>query len=133
MWLSSSLLMWAIIPKVNFLQVLVIGACITPTDPVLSAALVRGRFADRYVPKDLRLIILAESGVNDGLGYPFIFLPLYLLQYTDALGRAYSGGVGKAIGLWFGETLGYVILLGIVYGVVVGWVSRKFMHWVVEK
>ena len=27
------------------------------------------------------MIILAESGVNDELGYPLIFLPFYLLQY----------------------------------------------------
>jgi sodium/hydrogen antiporter len=35
---------------------------------VLSNSIVKGKFADKNVPKDLQKIIVAESGANDGLG-----------------------------------------------------------------
>ena len=114
---------------------LVIGATMTPTDPVLSASIVKGQFADKYIPEELRMMIVAESGFNDGLGFPFIFLPLMLILYANVgvarTGEELSGadGVGKAIGLWFGETLGYVILLSVVYGAVVGYLVKRLLKW----
>lgn len=45
---------------------MVIGACLTPTDPVNANAIIRGAFAMKYVPKNVRLLIAAESGANDG-------------------------------------------------------------------
>ena len=133
MWLCSSLLVWAMVPKLSFLHSLAIGACVTPTDPVLSNSIVKGKFADQYVPKDLQRIIIAESGANDGLGYPFLFLALYLLKYTGEHGLGQTGGAGKAIGLWFGETMGYTILLSVVYGIVVGWLAKELLHWAEER
>jgi NhaP-type Na+/H+ or K+/H+ antiporter len=89
MWLSSNLLIWGMVPHLPFLHALAIGACVTPTDPVLSNSIVKGKFADKNIPKDLQKIIIVESGANDGLGYPFIFLALYLIKYTGGgdLGR----------------------------------------------
>lgn len=101
MWLSSSLLVWALVPNLSFLHALAIGSCVTPTDPVLSNVIVKGRFADSNVPKDLQQIIVAESGANDGLGYPFLFFALYLIKYVGDGGHA-----GTAMGMWFGETWG---------------------------
>ena len=135
MWLLTSLIVWAIIPDIHFVYALAIGATMTPTDPVLSASIVKGQFADKYIPQELRMLIVAESGFNDGLGYPFIFLPLFLILYANVgvarTGEELSGadGVGKAIGLWFGETLGYVILLSVVYGVVVGYLAKVLLKW----
>ncbi|KAI9834465.1 MAG: hypothetical protein M1826_002619 [Phylliscum demangeonii] len=127
MWLASSLIIWGMVPKLGFLHALVIGACVTPTDPVLSNSIVKGKFADQYVPTDLQRIIVAESGANDGLGYPFLFLALYLLRYTGSHGLGQTGGAGKALGLWFGETWGYTILLSVAYGVAVGWLAKLFI------
>jgi NhaP-type Na+/H+ or K+/H+ antiporter len=31
------------------------------------------------VPLSVRNIIVAEAGANDGLGFPFLFIPLYLI------------------------------------------------------
>lgn len=129
MWLITSLLIWALIPGVPFLHALAIGACVTPTDPILSNVIVKGRFADHNVPKELQKIIIAESGANDGLGYPFLFFALYLIKYTGDGGASEEGGAGKAMGLWFGETWGYTILLSIVYGAVVGWVAKELLHY----
>ncbi|CRG83190.1 Na(+)/H(+) antiporter 1 [Talaromyces islandicus] len=131
MWISSGLLIWGLVPNISIVQALAIGACITPTDPVLSNSIVKGKFADKNVPRPLQRIIVAESGANDGLGYPFLFIALYLLKYTQ--GPGFSGGAGKAIALWVYETLVYEILLSIVYGIVVGWLSMKLLHWAEEK
>jgi len=68
MWLASSLIIWGMVPNLSFVHALAVGACVTPTDPVLSNSIVKGKFADKNVPKDLQKIIVAESGANDGLG-----------------------------------------------------------------
>lgn len=127
MWMCSSLLIWAMVPHLSFLHALAIAACVTPTDPVLSNSIVKGKFADKNIPKPLQKIIIAESGANDGLGYPFLFLSLYLIKYTG------HGGASKAMGYWFGETWGYTILLSVVYGVVTGWTAKELLHWAEER
>ncbi|KAI0548394.1 Sodium/hydrogen exchanger family-domain-containing protein [Xylaria curta] len=129
MWLATSLLVWALVPRLPFLHALAIGACVTPTDPVLSNVIVKGKFADNNVPKDLQKIIIAESGANDGLGYPFLFLALWLIKYVGDGGHMFSGGGGLAIGLWFGETWGYTVILSIIYGAVVGWLAKELLHY----
>ncbi|CAN8103365.1 unnamed protein product [Discula destructiva] len=139
MWLSTSLLVWALVPGLPFLHALAIGSCVTPTDPVLSNVIVKGKFADHNVPKELQQIIIAESGANDGLGYPFLFLALYLIKYVGTGANAgvegvelAPGGAGAAMGMWFGETWGYTILLSVVYGAVVGWIAKELLHWAEE-
>lgn len=128
MWIVSSLLIWGLVPDIPFLYALAVGACITPTDPVLSNSIVKGKFADANIPQELQRIIIAESGANDGLGYPFLFLPLYLFKYSYDGGQGQTGGAAKAIGLWFGETWAYTILLSIVYGAVVGWLAKELLY-----
>lgn len=56
------------VPSLTFLEALCISACVTPTDPILANSIVKGRYAEKYVPKGVRDIISAESGANDGLG-----------------------------------------------------------------
>ena len=133
MWLCSSLLVWGLTPDLSFLHSLAVGACVTPTDPILSNSIVKGKFADKNIPKDLQKIIIAESGANDGLGYPFLFLALYLIKYTGDGGAGLSARAGTAIGLWFGETWGFTIVLSIVYGSVVGWLAKELLHWAEER
>lgn len=129
MWICSGLMIWALVPHMSFLHSLAIGACVTPTDPVLSNSIVKGKFADQNIPKELQRIIIAESGANDGLGYPFLFFALYIIKYTGQNGLGQSGGAGVAVANWFGETWGYTILLSVVYGAVVGWIARELLHW----
>jgi NhaP-type Na+/H+ or K+/H+ antiporter len=129
MWLCTSLLVWAFVPNFSFLHALAVGACVTPTDPVLSNTIVKGKFADKNIPKELQKIIIAESGSNDGLGYPFLFLPLFLIRYAE--GGHHSAG--KAVGMWFYETWVYQIILSVVYGAVVGWIAKEALHWAMNK
>lgn len=131
MWLATSLLVWGLVGTPSFLHALAIGACVTPTDPVLSAVIVKGKFADHNIPKDLQNLIVAESGTNDGLGYPFLFFALYLIKFVGS--GATSGGAGDAMGLWFALTWGYTIVLSVVYGAAVGWVGKELLHWAEER
>ncbi|KAL4893611.1 Cation/H+ exchanger [Aspergillus ambiguus] len=126
MWMVSSILVWLVLPPVPFLHALTIGACISPTDPVLSRAIVKGAFADKYVPLDLRRLIIAESGANDGLGYPFLFLPLLVLRYCYPEITEYA--VGQIFSHWIGEIWLYVIFVSIVYGAVLGWIAQSMLH-----
>lgn len=131
MWIATSLLVWGLAGTPSFLHALAVGACVTPTDPVLSAVIVKGKFADHNIPPELQNLIVAESGANDGLGYPFLFFALYLIKYVGE--GATTGGAGDAMGLWFAFTWGYTILLSIVYGAVVGWVAKELLHWAEER
>lgn len=128
MWLITSLIIWAMVPHFTFLHALAIAACVTPTDPVLSNTIVKGKFADENLPKDLQNLIIAESGSNDGLGYPFLFLALYLIKYTESGGAGTTGGAGKAIGYWFGIIWGYEILMSVLWGALVGFIFKELLH-----
>jgi sodium/hydrogen antiporter len=132
MWLCTSLIVWALVPHLTFVYALAIGACVTPTDPVLASNIVKGKFADKNIPKELQNIIIAESGANDGLGYPFLFLPLFLIQYVEG-GKESYGQAGTAISKWFYNTWVYEILLGTVYGASVGWIAKELLHWAERK
>lgn len=147
MWLLTTSCIIATIPRLSLLTALVIASCVTCTDPILSQAVAKGPFADKYVPRHLREIISAEAGVNDGFGFPFMMLAVYLLQFSAGkanldpvesgrsghahlLARAgedvsrQGGGAGEAMKQWFIETWIYYCLMGAVYGAVVGTIWR---------
>jgi NhaP-type Na+/H+ or K+/H+ antiporter len=129
MWLTTSILVYICINPPSSLHALAVGACVTPTDPVLSAVIVKGRFADQNIPRELQDLIIAESGLNDGLGYPFLFFALYLIKFAGAGADSASGGIADAMGLWLVLTWGYTILLSILYGALVGWTGKKLLQW----
>ncbi|KAK9325005.1 Sodium/hydrogen exchanger family-domain-containing protein [Lipomyces orientalis] len=123
MWIVSALIIYLCIPNLRFLDALIIGACVTPTDPVLSNSIVKGSFAEKYIAERLRNIISAESGANDGFGYPFLFLGLFILRDTGPT-------IAKD---WILETILYEIALSVVYGAVVGYVALRTLHFVKER
>lgn len=122
MWLSAGLTIWFMLPRLSFVHALAIGACIAPTDPVLSNAIIKGRFAEANTPKPLQRLISAEAGLNDGLGYPFLFFSLYWIKYSE-----YQGDQLGMVTSWLSGTWGYVIIFSLFYGVVVGYVARKLL------
>ncbi|KAH7024808.1 Cation/H+ exchanger [Microdochium trichocladiopsis] len=126
MWAATSLLVWLVVPGIDVAGALAIGACMTPTDPVLSNSIVQGPFADRHMPEPLQMIIVGESGANDGLGYLFVYLPLYLVNHA----REDDGSqVGNAVLAFLGMTLGRQVVLGVVYGAAVGWGAKYVLYW----
>jgi NhaP-type Na+/H+ or K+/H+ antiporter len=53
-WLVCAGLIYALIPALDFLSSLAVAACLTPTDPILAAAVINGRYAEKHVPEHLR-------------------------------------------------------------------------------
>ncbi|KAI3337205.1 alkali metal cation/H+ antiporter Nha1 C terminus-domain-containing protein [Xylariaceae sp. AK1471] len=114
-WLITCLIIWWLFP-LNFLESLTVAACVTATDPVLASSVVgKGKFAKR-VPKHLRDLLSAESGCNDGMAFPFIYLALYLIQ--DHL------SAGPTTYHWFVYTILYECVFGAFYGFVIGYIAR---------
>ena len=79
MWGLSSVVIYALMPEFSVYECLLIGAIITPTDPVVASTLVTGRKAEKFLPARLRNTLSFEAGANDGFAYPIVFLALYLL------------------------------------------------------
>ena len=116
-WLMTSLFVWWLIPPLSWLESLIVAACVTATDPVLASSVVgKGKFAKR-VPKHLRDVLSAESGCNDGMAFPFIYLSIYLLRYNLEAGPVTEH--------WICVTILYECILGAIYGVAVGYAARR--------
>ena len=82
-----------------------IGAALSPTDPVFAAAIV-GR---DELPERLRRLLNVESGLNDGLALPIVMIMLVILGARDT-----------EMTVVFGEAL-----LGITLGLVLPWVAIR--------
>ncbi|MFE0156282.1 cation:proton antiporter [Nonomuraea sp. NPDC059007] len=90
----------------GWVESLLIGAILAPTDPVFAAALV----GNEKVPPRLRQLLNVESGVNDGLALPFVMLLLAVAAGSEDL---HLGELGLELGL------------GVVIGVAVPWLAIK--------
>ena len=80
---------------------LLIGAALSPTDPVFAAALI----GSDSVPRRLRELLNVESGLNDGLALPLV---IGLLAVNGSAGASFGGAAAEAA-------------LGIAVGVAVAW------------
>ncbi|KAH8091686.1 Sodium/hydrogen exchanger family-domain-containing protein [Cristinia sonorae] len=110
-WLIIAGFIVLLFPALNFTSGLAISACLTPTDPIISAAIIGGKFAQKHVPVNVRRILAAESAANDGLAYPFLSIAMYLTLETSR--RA-------AFGKWFLVGWLYQVILGTLLGAVLG-------------
>ncbi|KAJ8329620.1 Na+/H+ antiporter [Batrachochytrium dendrobatidis] len=119
MWLMSALAIWAVF-SVPWQLALVIAGCITPTDPVLANSIVKGKFAEKHIPYHVRLLISAESAINDGLGVPLVFLPVYLWRISNT---------GEAIGWWILNVIIYQITLCVIFGILIGYASLRTLKY----
>ncbi|KAM0418984.1 hypothetical protein ACHAPT_012035 [Fusarium lateritium] len=156
MWLLTTGCILATVPKLSLLAAMVLASCVTCTDPVLSQAVAKGPFADKFVPRYLREIISSEAGANDGFGFPFLMLATYLMRHafgkgdhgdsqstaSDAAHMLFArasdvgrlgGGVGEAFKNWFLETWLYYVIMGIAYGAVVGYSSCRAVKFALRR
>lgn len=116
MWAISSLLVWLVLGLDPWLAALV-GAILTPTDPVAATPIVTGELAERNIPERIRHAISFDSGANDGLGYLFVFLPFLMLTKPaeEALAHwlvktlLWEVGAATALGLLLGYTAGKLL------------------------
>ena len=73
MWLASAAVVYVVLDLPVWVALL-IGAIVTPTDPVLANSIVTGPLAEQHIPGRVRQFLSAESGANDGGAYPFVLL-----------------------------------------------------------
>lgn len=99
---------------------LIIGACLSPTDPILAASVLsKSRFSER-VPPRIRHLLSAESACNDGVSFPFLFIGLVIFTA--------HGGPGEAIKEWVTITLLWQCAMGVVTGLILGNVANRLLR-----
>jgi NhaP-type Na+/H+ or K+/H+ antiporter len=87
-------------PELTWAEAFLLGAVLSPTDPVVTSAVVT---AER-VPRIIRHTLNLESGLNDGLALPFVLFFLVLATAQDDAGGeaaelAAEAVVGGLIGI----------------------------------
>jgi NhaP-type Na+/H+ or K+/H+ antiporter len=127
MWLVSATIIKYCLSIFSWPEALIIGACLAPTDPVLANAVVKGKFAHRYIPTHLQHLLSLESAANDGLGLPMLMLPTLILT---------SKSTSDALENWAIHTWLYEILLALIIGAGIGALARFLLrqsekrHWI---
>ncbi len=100
-------------PELTWAEAFLLGAVLSPTDPVVTSAVVT---AER-VPRVVRHTLNLESGLNDGLALPFVLFFLVLSvasgdavrEGLNLLGEAVVGGLlGVGLAFLAGRLLGYL-------------------------
>ena len=145
MWLATTLCVVITIPRLTLLGALVIGSCVTCTDPILSQAVAKGSFADKFVRRNLREIISSEAGANDGFGFPFLMLATFLIRHANVPGAGeHHGGSGGSshggaaaaeegpVREVVGRALAYLVARNGEVGRLGGGVGVAMRNWLVE-
>ena len=101
----------ALFPDLSWAEAFLLAAVLSPTDPVVTSAVV----TSRLVPSKVRHTLNLESGLNDGLALPFV---LFFLVLASPGGDAASEGM-KLIG---------EAAVGAVIGVVLGMAAGRLHH-----
>lgn len=117
MWLVSGALCWLFLGGGIWMAML-IGACLTPTDPILASSIVSGGFARQNLPAALRHTISGESGANDGLGLLLVMLPVLMMGKP----------ADTAIIEWLTRTLLWEVLFAVVMGLLIGVAAGRLLH-----
>jgi sodium/hydrogen antiporter len=68
----SSVLLARFILNIEWPLAVLVGAIITPTDPVISSSMMSGKYADELLNNNIKSSLLFESGINDGLALPLV-------------------------------------------------------------
>jgi NhaP-type Na+/H+ or K+/H+ antiporter len=98
--------------ELSWAEAFLLAAVLTPTDPVVTSAVVTAQ----RVPARVRHTLNLESGLNDGLALPFVLFFLVLSRPGGDAGTEAAELLGEAA---FGA------VLGVLFGIVGGWVHRS--------
>lgn len=101
MWVVTGLGAWLLL-DVPFWVGALVGAILTPTDPVVASSLVTGRLAEDNLPRRLRRALQLEAGANDGLALVFVLLPALVISLPGGEVGTWAGEVAKEVGLALG-------------------------------
>ncbi len=109
MWLLTSLGAWLVLDLPPWVALL-LGAILTPTDPVVASSLVSGRLAEANLPRWLRRSLQLEAGANDGLALVFVLVPALVLTLPgDGVGAIAAEAAGQvALAVAVGAGMGAI-------------------------
>lgn len=112
-----SVLLVKLLLGLDWIHAILIGAIITPTDPVVSSSMISGKYADKLLNNNIKSSLIFESGINDGLAYPLVAIGWILFQRYE-MDWSY----------WLLTEVGYKNILAAVLGSVIGYIAGKIMH-----
>jgi sodium/hydrogen antiporter len=93
----------ALFPDLSWAEAFLLAAVLSPTDPVVTSAVV----TSRLVPSAVRHTLNLESGLNDGLALPFVLFFLVLASPGGDAGGEAAKLIGEALaGAAIGLALG---------------------------
>jgi NhaP-type Na+/H+ or K+/H+ antiporter len=97
----------ALFPDLTWAEAFLLAAVLSPTDPVVTSAVV----TSRLVPSKVRHTLNLESGLNDGLALPFVLFFLVLASPggnagAEAVKLLGEAAVGAAVGVALGVAAG---------------------------
>lgn len=100
---------------------LLLGAVLAPTDPVLASDVQvqgpsTGADAEPEEDDEVRFALTSEAGLNDGLAFPFVYAAVF---------GATKGALGHWALEWFAWDLIGRTVIGVLVGLVVGWLLGK--------
>jgi NhaP-type Na+/H+ or K+/H+ antiporter len=98
MWLLTSAGAWLLLGVEPWLALL-IGAILTPTDPVVASSLVTGSLAEANLPRWLRRSLQLEAGANDGLALVFVLVPVLVLTLPTDPTATIAGEAARQVGI----------------------------------
>ncbi len=92
-------------PGLDWAEAFLLAAVLSPTDPVVTSAVV----TSRLVPSAVRHTLNLESGLNDGLALPFVLFFLVLASPGGDAGAEAIKLIGEAaVGVGIGVALGAI-------------------------
>jgi sodium/hydrogen antiporter len=118
MWLASSLLVYAIL-GFSLWVALLVGAVLTPTDPIVTTTIMVGDFAEERLPSRIRDLLSMEAGANDGLAYPLLVLPVLMLSLP----------ADEALSAWVWHTWAWEIGGAVLLGAAFGFGAGRLLTW----
>lgn len=122
-WAVTSLFAYLIF-QCSIPTALIIGACLSPTDPVLAASVLGNSTFAKRVPRRLRHLLSAESACNDGVSFPFLYIGLVAINFP---------GFSSALKQWFLITILYQCTLGIIIGLIIGTCANRILRFSDER
>jgi sodium/hydrogen antiporter len=108
-------------PELTWLEAMLLGFVLSPTDPVVTSTLV----ASERVPPLVRHTLNLESGLNDGLALPFVLLFLALSQDSEVtvISAGADLGLETIVGLAAGATT----------GLAAGFLIKQLPDWAIDE
>jgi sodium/hydrogen antiporter len=100
--------------SLSLAEVLILAVILAPTDAALGQAVV----TDPQLPSRIRQGLNVESGLNDGICVPLLFIALAIAE-TEAGSKTSHGAL-----VLLGEAIGYGILFGAIAGLAGGLVAK---------